>query len=294
MKQAATLDARVIADCRRRAPRVFSRPGSERALRVAIGAAFALAVILSLWRVDADPARLWAGLSKLGFLVNLMMPPTTGGQLWTWLHALGETLAMALLGTALAVLAALPIGFLGAKNVISRTLFRFSLRRFLDGSRGIDTLIWALIFVAAVGLGPFAGILAIAASDVGTLSKLLAEAIENVDRRPIEGVRASGGGWLSVQRFAVLPQVFPVLISNALYFLESNTRSASILGIVGAGGIGLHLSDRIGSNDWDAVAGIVILVLITVAVIDGASRLLRRRLIDASPNREGMRTWIQA
>ena len=295
MNGAATLDGQAIAEIRRRSPGVFGPSGGVLALRAALWTGFAVAVGLSLWRVDADPARLWNGLAKLGFLINLMLPPTTGGQLATWLVGLAETLAMAFLGTLVAVVVALPLGFLGAKNIIPQALFRFSLRRMLDGMRGIDTLIWALVFVAAVGMGPFAGILAIAASDIGVLAKVFAEAIENVDRRPIEGVRASGGGWFSVQRFAVLPQVMPVLVGNALYFLESNTRSASILGIVGAGGIGLHLSDRIGSNDWDAVAGIIILVLITVAIIDRVSRELRRRLIDAStPQRPMGRTWIPA
>lgn len=293
MNRAASIEKDTVEELRRRLPRAFSRPPGERAARGVLWAGFLVVTALALWRVDADPARLWAGLSKLGFLIQLMLPPTTGGQLWEWMQGLAETLAMAFLGTLLAVLIALPLGFLGARNVVAQVLFRFSLRRMLDGLRGIDTLIWALIFVAAVGMGPFAGILAIAASDIGVLAKVFAEAIENVDRRPIDGVRASGGNWLSIQRFAVLPQVLPVLASNALYFLESNTRSASILGIVGAGGIGLYLSDRIGANDWDAVAGIIILVLIAVALIDGVSRVLRRRLIEATPSQKGVRSWIQ-
>jgi phosphonate transport system permease protein len=142
--------------------------------------------------------------------------------------------------------------------------------------RAVGQLIWAIIFVAAVGMGPFAGILAIAASDIGVLAKLYAEAIENIDRRPVEGVRAAGAGRLTTLRFAVLPQVLPIFISNALYMFESNTRSASILGIVGAGGIGLYLGDRIGANDWDVVAALILMILVAVSAIDLMSAQLRR------------------
>ena len=140
-------------------------------------------------------------------------------------------------------------------------------------------MIWALVFVNVVGLGPFAGILAIFVNDTGTLSKLFAEAIENVDNKPIEGVRASGGSRLEVIRFGILPQVLPVMLSNTLYFFESNTRSATILGVVGAGGIGLHLSDRIRVNNWDEASFIIIMILITVFLIDILSRQVRRKFI---------------
>ena len=121
----------------------------------------------------------------------------------------------------------------------------------LDVLRGIDILIWALIFVSAVGMGPFAGVLAIAFSDVAFLTKIYAEAIENVDRKPIEGTQAAGANRLQTIRLAVVPQVLPVILSSALYFFESNVRAATILGIVGAGGIGLQLSQQILVNNWD-------------------------------------------
>jgi ABC-type amino acid transport system permease subunit len=131
------------------------------------------------------------------------------------------------------------------------------------------------------GLGPFAGVLAIAVSDTGTLAKLFAEAIETVDRRQIEGVQASGANRIQLMRFAILPQVLPVMLSHALYYFESNTRSATILGIVGAGGIGLQLADRIRVNNWDEVAFILIMILITVTVIDLISKAIRHRIIQA-------------
>ena len=193
-----------------------------------------------------------------------------------------ETLAMAFLGTLLASLAAIPLGFLGASNVVPQFVWHFGLRRCFDALRGVDALIWALMFVNVVGLGPFAGVMAIAMSDTGTLAKLCAEAIENVDRRQLEGVRATGANRLQLIWFAMLPQVFPVMLSHALYYLESNTRSATILGVVGAGGIGLHLADRIRVNNWDEVSFILIMILVVVTGIDLVSKALRLRFIQAS------------
>jgi phosphonate transport system permease protein len=262
-----------------RFPRVFRRTARQRARLALVWLVLVGLLALGLWRIDADPVRIWNGLSKLGFMVGLMLPPSTGGALPDLLAALAETLAMAFLGTLLAATAALPLGFLGARNVIPPGLFHFGLRRVFDGLRGIDTLIWALIFVAAVGLGPFAGILAIAVPDAGTLAKLFAEAIENAERREAEGVRATGAGATLVGRFGILPQVLPVMLSHVLYFFESNTRSAAILGVVGAGGIGLALSDRLRINDFDEAAFIILMILVTVAVIDTASAAIRRRLI---------------
>jgi phosphonate transport system permease protein len=275
------MTAAELALLRARHPGAFAVPVAARRARIGCIALACALFLFGLWRIDADPARLWAGLSKLGFLVGLMLPPSTGGLLPDLLAALAETLAMAFLGTLLASLAALPLGFLGARNIIPPGILHFGLRRVFDGLRGIDTLIWALIFVAAVGLGPFAGILAIAIPDAGTLAKLFAEAIENIDRRQRESVRAAGASEALVARFGVLPQVLPVMLSQVLYFLESNVRSASILGVVGAGGIGLALSDRLRINNFDEVAFIILLILVTVALIDTASAAIRRRIIRA-------------
>ena len=192
---------------------------------------------------------------------------------------------MAFFGTLFAALIAVPFGFLGAKNVLPNWIFHFGPRRFLDCVRGIDMLIWALVFVNVVGLGPFAGILAIIVGDMGTLSKLFAEAIENIDRKQVEGVRSSGANKFEVVRLGILPQVFPVMLSQSLYYFESNTRSATILGIVGAGGIGLQLSDRIRVNNWDEACLIIIMILITVSIIDRFSRMIRMRIVRADDYR---------
>ncbi len=137
----------------------------------------------------------------------------------------------------------------------------------------------------AVGLGPLAGVLAIATTDIGILSKLFAEAIENVDRKQVDGVQATGANAVQRMRFGIIPQVLPIMISNVLYMFESNTRSATILGIVGAGGIGFHLSDRIRAHRWDEVGFIIIMIIVVVALIDFVSHMLRSRLIKAGTDR---------
>ena len=152
-------------------------------------------------------------------------------------------------------------------------------------SRRLDALVWALVYVRAVGLGPLAGVLAIATTDIGILSKLFAEAIENVDRKQVDGVQATGANAVQRLRFGIIPQVLPIMISNVLYMFESNTRSATILGIVGAGGIGFHLSDRIRAHRWDEVSFIIIMIIVVVALIDFISHMLRSRLIKAGTNR---------
>lgn len=275
------MTAAEVAEIRAAYPRAFGRTSSQRWRLVLAWSTVLLVFGVACWRVAPAAEAFALGLPKLGFLLRFMVPPSTGGALGSMLHALVETLAMAFLGTLLAAVAALPLGLLGARNVVPARLLHFGLRRCFDGLRGIDSLIWALIFVAAVGMGPFAGILALAVPDTGTLAKLFAEAIENADRREVDAVRAVGGGRLLQARFGLLPQVLPVILSHVLYFFESNVRSATILGVVGAGGIGLALSERIRINNWDEVGFLILLILATVAVIDGVSGRVRRAIIRA-------------
>eukprot|EP00752_Nemacystus_decipiens_P019610 g17666.t1 len=194
-------------------------------------------------------------------------------------RGIAETLAMAFLGTFLASLVALIVGFLAARNIVRFGLWRHTVRRILDVFRGVDQLVWALVFVRAVGLGPLAGVLAIFISDIGTLSKLYSEAIENIDRKQVEGIKSTGAGPVRTIRFGILPQVFPVFLSQSLYFLESNTRSATILGIVGAGGIGMIIIERFRATLYDQVLFVVINVLILVAIIDWISKFIRMKFI---------------
>lgn len=288
MRQPHEITATEIAAARARLPRAFAAPPRQRLAAWTGCALFATLVLYTLVAFDFAPARLWEGLGKLGFVLGFMLPP----YVWpTWelflepVTAIGETLAMAFLGTLLAALVALPLAFLGAKNILRVEWLRFGVRRGFDTLRAFEQLVLALIFIRAFGLGPLAGIFAIAISDIGTLSKLFSEAIENIDPRQAEGVRASGGGPLQVIRLAVLPQVLPVMLSQALYQLESNTRSASILGVVGAGGIGYLLYDRMGANNWDEVMSIILLILVTVYAIDTLSGWLRGRIIGRSEYR---------
>jgi len=154
---------------------------------------------------------------------------------------------------------------LAARNVVPPTLLRRPIKRFFDAVRGVDALIWALIWINVVGLGPFAGVLAIATSDFGALGKLFAEIIESADRKQPEGVRAAGGRGLAGVRFGLMPQVLPVIAGQILYFIESNTRSATIIGVVGAGGIGLYLSEQIRVLEWKQVSFLIVLILLSVA-----------------------------
>jgi phosphonate transport system permease protein len=280
---AMALSPQDIAATRQAYPFVFRRSPQVRLQVSLLWAVLGLAGLGSLWRTGFfDIAMMLRGLSKIGHVLHFMLPPAHNGWLGEFCYAILETLAMAFVGTLIAGMVAVPLGYLGARNIVPQWLFHFGLRRFLDGLRGVDTLIWALMFVNVVGLGPFAGILSIAMSDTGTLAKLYAEAIENVDTRPMTGVRAAGGNWLQVVRFGVWPQVLPVMLSHVLYYFESNTRSATILGVVGAGGIGLQLSDRIRVNNWDEASFIILLILCTVALIDTMSKTIRLRVIHVS------------
>ena len=250
----------------------------------AASAAFGYFIYL-LWLFDFD--RVFTGLPKLWIIVRLMLDWSHFAE---WDHAelvrsMVETVAMAFLGTALATIAAIPLGFLGARNIVPALVFRFLTRRLFDGCRGLDQFIWALVFVRAVGLGPIAGILAIAIAETGILAKLFAEAIENIEPKQVEGIRSTGASRIAELRYGVVPQILPVLISQALYSIESNSREATILGLVGAGGIGLRLSERIQINAWDQVAYVIVLILITVAIIDTVSKTLRLRLIGGAVSR---------
>jgi phosphonate transport system permease protein len=267
------------AQLRARYPDVFDRPASARlAMPAMIVAAFGV-LIFGLVDLDFSPARLLSGMHQLGWITLMMLPPDPGSSLPIYLKALGETLSIALLGTTIAAVFALPVSLLAARNIIPSNLLRFPVRRFLDSIRGVDTLIWALVWINVVGLGPFAGVLAIALSDFGAFGKLFSEAIEAADKKQVEGIRASGGNALHEIRFGLMPQVLPVIAGQVLYFIESNTRSATIIGIVGAGGIGLQLAEQIRVLEWQKVSFLILMILVAVAAIDWISTKLRFAII---------------
>lgn len=266
---------------RHRGAMVIGRSRRRQQAMFAIGAL----VLLSFGLVQAEvsPTRILAGLGRLGEFIVLMIPPDAGSSTRTYVEALGETLSIALLGTMLAALAALPLAILASRNILPIWLVRVLMRRGFDSIRGVDTLIWALIWIGVVGLGPFAGVLAIATSDLGAFGKLFSETLETADQRPVEGIRSTGGTALQELRYGILPQVLPLIAGQILYYFESNTRSATIIGIVGAGGIGLHLSEQIRTLEWQKVSFIIVLVLVTVAVIDFISSKLRAAISGARP-----------
>lgn len=274
-----TMDAAAVARARAISPGAFQTPLVERLQRGAVMLAFVGLTVYCLVLFNLSPARIWSGLDKLVTVAAQMFPPTAKDAAWDYAYAMLQTVAMAFIGTVVAAVLAIPLGFACARNVVPAWIVRFLFRRSSDVMRGVDQLVWALIFVRAVGLGPLAGILAIIIADTGTLAKLYSEAIENIDRKPVEGVRASGAGAIQTLRFGVLPQVLPIMLSNVLYIFESNTRSATILGIVGAGGIGFFLADRIRTMVWEEACFIMLMILFTVYLIDWVSKRLRARII---------------
>ena len=201
-----------------------------------------------------------------------------------WRHretawALFETILMAFLGTMGAALIALPVSFAAARGFGPQP-FRFLVRRVFDFLRGVDGLIWTVVLSRAYGPGPLTGTLAILLTDTGTFGKMFSEALENLDRRQIEGVRSTGAGAVLRARFGVIPQLVPVLLSQVLYTLESNTRSATVIGAITGGGIGLLLTQAIiTQKDWEEVTWYIVLVVLMVFAMDALSGWLRRRLI---------------
>jgi phosphonate transport system permease protein len=205
-----------------------------------------------------------------------------------WRHkdvawAIAETILMAFLGTFGAALVALPLAFFAAKRFAPLTAVRFGMRRVFDFVRGVDALIWTVVLARAFGPGPLTGALAILITDTGTFGKIFSEALENVDEKQIEGVASTGAKPLQRHRFGVIPQIVPILLSQILYFLESNTRSATIIGAITGGGIGLMLTQAIQTQkDWEEVAYYIILVVLMVMAMDSFSGWLRGRLIGRS------------
>jgi phosphonate transport system permease protein len=234
-----------------------------------------------LWSLAWSDERIEPEMSNAAFIVDEFWG-NEGWQHGDVFKALLETVIMAFLGTVVAASVGLPLAFMAAANVNPEPVSRFVIRRFFDFVRGVDMLIWSLIFIRAFGLGPLTGVMAIALTDTGTLGKLFSEAIENIDNKQVEGMQSTGAGALTRYRFGVIPQILPVFISQSLYYLESNTRSATVIGALGAGGIGLKLVETLRTGkDWENILYIIVLTLIVVIAMDIASGWLRRKLTGA-------------
>jgi phosphonate transport system permease protein len=278
----------------------FQAQQRQRRLASAIGLGL-LAVCLAIagWVSEFYPSSLAAGLPRAGEYFFRILPSLqwshlfagweTEGSLAFWFYRLDkwalllfQTAQMAALATLMGASVAVVLAFPAARNLAWSRGTNLLTRRGLEATRTVPEIVYALIFVWAFGIGPLAGILAIALHTAGALGKLFAEVIENVDMKPWDGLRASGANWVQSCRFAILPQVAPNLVSYALLRFEINVRSASVIGFVGAGGIGQELYQVISFNYYEEISAIVVLVILAVMMIDLVSERFRHRLIDAA------------
>jgi phosphonate transport system permease protein len=245
--------------------------------RAAVAAGLAALYGLSLWAVAPDPARLWAGLPRLaGWLAGAWPPDFSGFP--DMLRRASETLAIATLGTTLAAGMALPIAVGAARPTAPLPALYHPLRGVLDALRGVDGFVFALLFVAAVGLGPFAGMLGVALHSAGTLGKLWSEAAESTDPTPAEAVLAAGGTRLHVAVLALGPITLPQNASSLLYVWEANIRTSTVLGLVGAGGLGQEIKNAVDLLDFNRLLALLILTVAMVLAADRLSAALRRGL----------------
>jgi phosphonate transport system permease protein len=204
--------------------------------------------------------------------------PPNFSQWRLYLEEMLITLQIALWGTALAVLTAIPLALLGSSNLVPPWVYQ-PFRRLMDACRAINEMVFAMLFVVAVGLGPFAGVLALWVHTTGILAKLFSEAVESIDPQPIEGIRSTGASALHEILYGVIPQVMPLWISFALYRFESNVRSATVVGMVGAGGIGVVLWEIIRGFQYAETCAVMLIIIGTVTCIDLLSARIRRALI---------------
>jgi phosphonate transport system permease protein len=226
---------------------------------------------------ELDFIKLFQNRGNMGEYISSYFPPNFADWKLYLIDTL-ITISMAVWGTLMATIAAAPLSLLASSN-ISPVWIVQPIRRFLDALRAVNEIVFALVFVVAVGLGPFAGVLALFVSTAGTLGKLFSEAVEAIEPGPVEGIRATGASKIQEILFGVIPQVLPLWISYALYRFEADVRSASVLGIVGAGGIGVSLYQSFGSFDYGKVCAILIILIGVVSLIDWISARLRKQLI---------------
>jgi phosphonate transport system permease protein len=230
------------------------------------------------WQLaQVSPSKLMTGLPKMASWARKAWPPATD-ELPVLLRRAAETVAMAAIGTTAAALLALPVCALAARNVTPSMAVYYPVRWLLNALRGIDSFVFALLFVAAVGLGPFAGVLGVALHTWGSTAKLWAEAIENVPPGPLEAAAATGASRVKVLGFALLPDVAPSMVSVVLFWWEFNVRASTVLGVVGAGGIGQELKNSMDLLDFPRLLTIILIILAMVTVIDHVSQALRSRL----------------
>jgi phosphonate transport system permease protein len=240
-------------------------------------------IIISLLAWSWAPAEIYKSINLITdwrnmaeFASGFLQPNFCNGQ--AYLGEMVETIQIAIWGTALAVVFGTPFAILSAANVCPQWVVQ-PVRRLMDASRAINEIVFALLFVVAVGLGPFAGVMALAIHNIGIIAKLFSEAVEASDARPVEGIRATGALRIQEVVFGIVPQVMPLWSSYTLYRFETNVRSATVLGIVGAGGIGHSLYENIRSFQYAETAAIVIIIVVAVSLIDLLSSQIRKLLV---------------
>lgn len=243
-----------------------------------VGWLFVVGVLVWAWQgAEVRPLDLIRDAGNMGTYARDFFPP----DFHDWRIYLKEmivTLHIAIWGTVLAIIAAIPLGLLSASNVAPVWVYQ-PVRRVMDACRATNEMVFAMLFIVAVGLGPFAGVLALFIHTTGTLGKLFSEAVEAIDPRPVEGIRATGAHKLAELAYGVIPQVMPLWLSYSLYRFESNVRSASVVGMVGAGGIGVVLFEVIRSFQYAQTCAVLLMLIITVSLIDVLSAWLRKRFI---------------
>jgi phosphonate transport system permease protein len=254
----------------------LSAPGSS--LGTQFLWALALGALVWSWRgAEMRPLDLIRDSANMGTFGREFFPPDFHD--WRlYLEEMIVTVQIAIWGTVLAIVCAIPGGLLCAANIVPVWIYQPA-RRAMDAFRAINEMVFAMLFIVAVGLGPFAGVLALWVHTTGVLSKLFAEAVEAMDPGPVEAVRATGASFLEVVRYGVIPQVLPLWISYSLYRFESNVRSASVVGMVGAGGIGVVLYEMIRSFDYAQTAAVLIIIILAVSAIDVVSARIRMRVL---------------
>lgn len=239
---------------------------------------------------EVDANKFWSGIGNFGDYFNRLLLLDSGNRVWTdpaewfwglrrWSRLLGETLLIAYVGTLTGTAGALAGCFLCSRNLVRTRWLRMAVRRLLEFCRTVPDIVFALIFVASFGLGAIAGVLAIAIHTMGALGKLFSEVVENIDMKPVEGIASTGGSWFAQVRFGALPQVLSNFASYALLRLEINVRGATIIGVVGAGGIGQDLIVAIRQFHTSDVSAILLLIVLCVMAIDAISERLRHRLL---------------
>jgi phosphonate transport system permease protein len=249
--------------------------------RIRFAALLAIGIVVylvCLRLAEVNFAKLWLGLPRLVNWASRAWPPDLS-ELSTLTFRTAETVAMGTVGTSFGALLAIPVCLLAARNITPSLWLSLPARGLLNALRGIDSFVFALIFVAAVGLGPFAGVLGVALHSSGSIAKLWSESIETVEPGPTQAVTMTGAGRLKVIRYALIPDVLPSLSSITLYMWEWSVRASTVLGVVGAGGIGQELKNSVDLLQFDRVFTILLLILAMVTIIDAVSAWLRGRLV---------------